>query len=96
LRFRWQRKIGTVMSITADRQLVRYAIIEPQSGQAVVRRVDDDRELLREPRSEFGFWHTHSALSPDGQHLMVFYLLITYCPLLTIHLPTIHLARRIA
>ena len=74
LRVRWQRKIGTVMSITVDRQHERYAIIEPHSGQAVVRRVADDQELLRVPRPDFRFWLAFPGFSPDGQYLLVHYL----------------------
>ncbi|HKM54113.1 MAG TPA: hypothetical protein VJY33_11950, partial [Isosphaeraceae bacterium] len=73
LRVRWQRKIGTVMSNAVDRQHNRYAVIEPHSGQAVVRRMDDDRELLRVPRPDFRFWFAFPGLSPDGRYLLVHY-----------------------
>jgi WD40 repeat protein len=73
LRLRWQRKIGSVMSIAVDRQLERYAVVELQSGQTIVRRADDDRELLRVPRPEVSFWHPELDFSPDGQYLLVNY-----------------------
>ena len=73
LRVRWQRKIGTVMSSAVDRQHERYAVIEPHSGQTVVRRMDDDRELLRVPRPDFCFWFAFPGFGPDGQYLLVHY-----------------------
>jgi eukaryotic-like serine/threonine-protein kinase len=75
LRVRWQRKIGAADAIACDQALERYALVELKSGQAVVRRLDDDRELLRVPLAEIGFWNTSPGFSPDGQHLLVAYAL---------------------
>jgi eukaryotic-like serine/threonine-protein kinase len=76
LRPLWQRDTGAVMSITCDRALKRYAIIEPAAkpevgGQTVVRSLDDDRELFRIPRPEIWFRSAFAAFSPDGQYLAV-------------------------
>jgi serine/threonine protein kinase/WD40 repeat protein/Flp pilus assembly protein TadD len=71
LRVRWERKIGVVMDGACDVALERYAIVELHSGQIVVRRLDDDRELVRLPRPEVSFWHAQPGFSPDGKHLWV-------------------------
>ena len=61
------------MSAAVDRYLERYAIVENLSGQTVVRRMDDDRELLRLPRPDVSFWYAHLGFSPNGEHLLVRY-----------------------
>ncbi len=76
LRLLWQRDTGAVMSISCDRRLERYAIVEPANkpgvgGQTVVRAMDDDRELLRIPRPEVWFRLPVTDFSPDGQYLVV-------------------------
>jgi WD40 repeat protein/Tfp pilus assembly protein PilF len=71
LRFHWQRQITTVLSVACDRELRRYAVIELGTGQTVVRRVDDDRELFRAPRPEVSFWYAAPVFSQDGQYLLV-------------------------
>jgi serine/threonine protein kinase/WD40 repeat protein/Tfp pilus assembly protein PilF len=71
LRVRRKRKIGVVMDGRCDAALDRYAIVELHSGQILVRRLDDDRELVRLPRPEVDFWHARPGFSPDGQHLLV-------------------------
>jgi len=73
LRVRAQRTIGVVMSAACDPRLERYAIVELHSGQTVVRRLDDDSELLRLPRPEVSFWFAAPVFGPDGQHLLVRY-----------------------
>ena len=60
------------MSAAVDRSLERYAIVENLSGQTVVRRMDDDRELLRLPGRSVSFWYAASwASAPNGEHLLV-------------------------
>jgi WD40 repeat protein/tetratricopeptide (TPR) repeat protein len=72
---RWQRDLRAVPMRTAlDRRLERYACVEPQSGQTVVRRIADDSELARLPRPEVDFWHARPGFSPDDQYLSIVYL----------------------
>src|SRR6516165_562829 len=59
LRFRSQRAIGAMMSAAYDGGLRRYAVIEPGSGQAIVRHLDDDREVFRVPRPEVSSWFAY-------------------------------------
>jgi serine/threonine protein kinase/WD40 repeat protein/tetratricopeptide (TPR) repeat protein len=73
LRVVWQRQISPVMTIAIDRHLERYAVVELHGGQAVVRRLDDDRELVRLPHPGLSFWVAYLEFSPDGQHLSVHY-----------------------
>ena len=73
LRVRWQRNIG-LGQIGVDRKLARYALVENRSGETVVRRMDDDRELVRLPRPDVSFWHSGPHFSPDGEYLLVDYM----------------------
>ena len=75
LRPRWQRQIAVPMGIACDQALERYAVVERDSGQTIVRRLDNDRELFRLPRPPVSFWHAFAGFSPDPQHLLVGYLL---------------------
>jgi len=75
LRVRWQRRIGVAEGVACDQTLERYALVEPDSGETIVRRLDDHRELLRVPRPEISFGNAFPAFSPDGQHLRVGYAL---------------------
>jgi WD40 repeat protein/tetratricopeptide (TPR) repeat protein len=77
LRVRWRRDLGVVVSQPnlrfewLDRKWERYAIFESRSRQPVVRRVEDDRELVRIPRTEVSFRNVSLGFSPDGQYLVV-------------------------
>jgi serine/threonine protein kinase/WD40 repeat protein/tetratricopeptide (TPR) repeat protein len=71
LRVLQQHRIGVVMDAACDAALERYAIVELHSGQIVIRRLDNGRELVRLPRPEVDFWNAVSSFSPDGQHLVV-------------------------
>jgi hypothetical protein len=62
-------------SLACDQALERYAVVERESGQAVVRRLDDDGELFRVPQPSVSFSYTNPAFSPDGQHLLIGYRL---------------------
>jgi serine/threonine protein kinase/WD40 repeat protein/Flp pilus assembly protein TadD len=74
LRVQWQRPIGAVMSVCCDPRLERYAIFEFGSGDLVVRRMDDDRELLRlPPPPAIPFWFAAPGFSPDGRYLIAEY-----------------------
>src|SRR5262249_30152147 len=75
LPIRWQRAIGVVVSAAYDGGLRRYAIIEPGSGQAIVRRLDDDCEVFRVPRPEVSSWYAQPYFSQDGQYLLIEYYL---------------------
>jgi WD40 repeat protein/tetratricopeptide (TPR) repeat protein len=77
LRVRWKRDLG-VMVVQPhpnwerlDRKLERYALFESRSRQPVVRRLEDDRELVRIPRAEVSLRNASLAFSPDGQYLVV-------------------------
>ena len=65
----WQRDIGAVMSISCDRTLERYAIVElfrqgeASAGRPSFDRMDDDRELFRVPRPDDGFWYAVTDVS---------------------------------
>jgi len=68
----WQRDFGDV-GVSVDAALERYAVMEP-SGGAVVRRLDDDRELVRlPPPDRRDFWYAQSEFSPDGELLVARY-----------------------
>ena len=57
LRLRRERNCGDVFGLEVDTTLERYAVME-KSGAVVVRRLDDDRELVRLPapdRRDYGF-----------------------------------------
>jgi serine/threonine protein kinase/WD40 repeat protein/tetratricopeptide (TPR) repeat protein len=71
LRPRWQRTIGRAEAIACDRQLKRYAIMEDRTAETVVRRLDDDRELLRVPRPARSFAYPGLEFSSDRRYLLV-------------------------
>jgi serine/threonine protein kinase/WD40 repeat protein/tetratricopeptide (TPR) repeat protein len=75
LRIVWQHKIGPALEFARDPPLERYAVVEPRSGQTVVSRLDDDRELFRVPRPDASFNWAWPSFSSDGQYLMVGYVL---------------------
>ena len=57
LRVRRQHDYGDVFGINVDAALERYAVLE-RSGEVVVRRLDDDRELVRLPGPDRrDFWY---------------------------------------
>ena len=73
LRVRRQHDCGDVFDLGVDAALERYAVAE-NSGEVVVRRLDDDRELVRLPGPDRrDFWHAWSAFSPDGELLVARY-----------------------
>jgi len=64
---------GDVFGFTVDAALERYAVVE-RSGAAVVRRLDDDRELVRLPGPDRrDYWWAWSSFSPDGELLVAAY-----------------------
>jgi eukaryotic-like serine/threonine-protein kinase len=74
LRMRRQHECGVVLDISVDPALERYAVVE-RSGAVVVRRLDDDRELIRLPgpdRRELR--HANLIFSPNGELLAANYL----------------------
>jgi WD40 repeat protein/tetratricopeptide (TPR) repeat protein len=74
LRVRRQHYCGDVFYVSVDAALERYAVAE-KSGAMVVRRLDDDSELVRLPGPDRrDFWHAHSAFSSDGELLVAVYL----------------------
>ena len=75
LRVRRQHDYGDVFDINVDAALERYAVVE-RSGEVIVRRLDDDRELARLPGPDRrDFWHAWPAFSPDGELLVAGYYL---------------------
>ena len=73
LRVRRQIDSGPVFGVSVDAALERYAVVE-QSGEVVVRRLDDDRELARLPgpgRRDLGY--VSSFLSPNGELVVAHY-----------------------
>ena len=69
----WQRDHGDVFSFSVDGALKQYAVAE-RSGRVVVRRVDDQHELVHLPCPENrGFWHVETLFSPDGELLVAAY-----------------------
>ena len=77
LRVRRQHDNGDVFDVNADAAVERYAVVE-NSGETVVRRLDDDRELARLPGPErSGFWYAWSTSSPDGELLAAAYTIRT-------------------
>ncbi len=71
LRVRWQHDGNVFMNV--DATLERYAGMD-WSGAVVVRRLDDDRELLRLPApDQRDFWGANLAFSPDGELLVIHY-----------------------
>ena len=70
---RRQHDCGDVFGISVDAALERYAVME-RSGEVVVRRLDDDRELVRLPGPDRrDFWYAWPAFSPDGELLVAGY-----------------------
>jgi serine/threonine protein kinase/WD40 repeat protein/tetratricopeptide (TPR) repeat protein len=64
---------GDVTEIHADAALERYAVVE-HSGEIVVYRLDDDRELARLPTPDRrDYWYTSTPFSPDGELLIADY-----------------------
>ena len=75
LRVRRQHYCGDVFGVSVDAALERYAVME-KSGAVVVRRLDDDSELVRllgPDRRDF--WYAASTFSPDGELLVADYAL---------------------
>ncbi len=73
LRVRRQHDCGDVFGVTVDAALERYAVLE-KSGAAVVRRLDNDSELVRLPGPEQrNYWFAWPAFSPDGELLVAGY-----------------------
>jgi WD40 repeat protein/tetratricopeptide (TPR) repeat protein len=67
-----ERDLGDAQ-FSVDAALERYAVMEP-SGEAVVRRLDDDRELVRLPAPDRrDFWYATCEFSPDGELLVARY-----------------------
>ncbi len=70
LRERRQRDCGDVFDRVVDAALERYAVVE-RSGEVVVRRLDDDRELVHLPGPERrDFSWGKATFSPDGELLV--------------------------
>jgi WD40 repeat protein len=90
LRVRRQHDYGDVLEINVDAALERYAVVE-RTGVVIVRRLDDNRELVRLPgpdRRDFGYAFPY--FSPDGELLMAEYVLSGGSNLLQVW----HLGRR--
>jgi serine/threonine protein kinase/WD40 repeat protein/tetratricopeptide (TPR) repeat protein len=74
LRVRREHDHGLVFHISVDPVQERYAVTERPSGTQVVRRLDDDHELVRFPPPDgVGFWWASSWFSPDGELLVACY-----------------------
>ncbi len=75
LRLRGERNCGDVFGIQVDATLERYAVME-KSGTVVVRRLNDDRELVRLPAPDRrDYWWGEPHFSPDGELLVAYYQL---------------------
>ena len=73
LRVRRQHECGLVFGMNVDAALERYAVVE-HSGEIVVRRLDDGRELARLPAPvRRDFWYATPSFSPDGELLVAGY-----------------------
>jgi WD40 repeat protein len=73
LRLRREHDCGDVEGIAVDAALERYAVAE-HSGAVIVRRLGDDRELVRLPGPEpRDFWWSGPGFSPDGELLVAAY-----------------------
>jgi serine/threonine protein kinase/WD40 repeat protein len=74
-----ERPLGVVINLETsqcDYRLERYAFVDYYgTKEIVVRRMDDDRELLRLPSPQVNFWHSAMDFSPDGQYLLAWYCL---------------------
>ncbi len=89
LRVRREHDLGDV-AVSVDAGLKRYAFGD-RSGKVVVRRLDDDRELLRLPApDQADLGNPHPVFSPDGELLVVAYGRIREGELLRVW----HLGRR--
>jgi serine/threonine protein kinase/WD40 repeat protein len=75
----WERPLGIVINLETsqcDYRLERYAFVDYLgTKEIVVRRMEDDRELLRLPSPKADFWHSQMDFSPDGQYLLAWYCL---------------------
>ncbi len=70
LRLRREHDCGDFIGINFDAAFERCAVME-HSGAVVVRRLDDDRELVRLPGpDQRSFQHGWSLFSPDGELLV--------------------------
>jgi serine/threonine protein kinase/WD40 repeat protein/tetratricopeptide (TPR) repeat protein len=77
IRVRGEHECGHVVfpQFSFDAALERYTVVE-HSGAVIVRRWDDDRELVRLPGpNRRDFWWAWSAFSPDGELLVAVYAL---------------------
>ncbi len=73
LRVRREHDYGDVFDVNVDAALERYAVAET-SGEIVMRRLDDDRELVCLPGPERrDYWHAGTGFSPDGELLVARY-----------------------
>src|SRR5262249_24415869 len=66
----WQLDATFNRGPSLDAQLERYAVSD-EAGNIIIRRVADDRELIRLPG--FGVRPTVHQFSPNGKHLAVKY-----------------------
>jgi eukaryotic-like serine/threonine-protein kinase len=74
LRVRLHHPVGALSWPQFDWQLQRYAFVDFfNTRDIIVRRLEDDRELLRVPRPDFSFWHATVDFTPDGQELLICY-----------------------
>jgi serine/threonine protein kinase/WD40 repeat protein/tetratricopeptide (TPR) repeat protein len=73
LRVRRQPDSGAIFGLSVDAARERHAVID-RSGVVVVRRLDDDRELLRLPGPDGrNFGYSQPYFSPDGELLVAGY-----------------------
>ena len=73
LRVRHQHDYGDAFDINVDAAFERYAVVD-RSGVVIVRRLDDDRELVRLPGPDRrDFWYADAVFSPDGELLVAEY-----------------------
>jgi serine/threonine protein kinase/WD40 repeat protein/Flp pilus assembly protein TadD len=74
LRVRVHHPVGHLDGVHFDRQLKRYAFVDLyKDGATIVRRFDDDDELMRAGPPDFSFWHATTDFTPDGQYLLICY-----------------------
>jgi len=73
LRARRPHDYGDVTEVSVDAALERYATVD-RTGMVVVRRLDDDRELVRLPGPDGrDFAYRVAIFSPDGELLVAAY-----------------------